>query len=237
MYLLDYTFDTPEENLACDEALLDLLDEGLGPEILRFWEPRSYFVVAGYSNKISTETRLQECENARFPIYRRTSGGGTVLQGMGCLNYSLLLKIDGKKEFENITSATCFIMKRHAEAIAPEVKVQGISDLTLNGLKFSGNAQRRKRSAFLFHGTFLLNFDLSKIESVLSMPSRRPEYRKDRPHSQFLTNLDISAENIKKTLVKTWAASKPFDTAGIPLEQIRKLVLEKYSQRDWNYKF
>ena len=53
----DQSFETPEENLACDEALLDLCEEGSGPELLRFWEPRNYFIVAGYSNKIQTEIR------------------------------------------------------------------------------------------------------------------------------------------------------------------------------------
>ena len=36
--------DSPAENLACDEALLDLCEES-GVEILRFWESHQYFVV------------------------------------------------------------------------------------------------------------------------------------------------------------------------------------------------
>jgi len=37
MNYLDLTLPSPEENLACDEALLELCDEGLGDEVLRVW--------------------------------------------------------------------------------------------------------------------------------------------------------------------------------------------------------
>jgi lipoate-protein ligase A len=39
--------------------------------------------------------------------------------------------------------------------------------------KFSGNAQRRKRDFLIFHGTFLLNFDLQLIAKYLCRPSSR----------------------------------------------------------------
>lgn len=240
MQFLNHTFSTPEENLACDEALLDLCEDGAAPEILRFWEPRDYFVVAGYSNKIQTEVLPEECDKQGIPILRRPSGGGTVLQGPGCLNYSLILRIDRHKAFQTLTQATSYIMEAHAKALlemTSGIQVEGISDLTLNGLKFSGNAQRRKRNAFLFHGTFLLNFDLSKIETFLAMPSRRPAYRKDRSHSEFLKNLRIPASRIHEALLKTWNASEKFPEAHLPLEAIDTLVQEKYSRREWNFKF
>lgn len=274
MLFLDWTFDTPEENLACDEALLDLCEEGRGPETLRFWKPRDYFVVAGYSNKIQTEVLVEKCEEQQVPILRRPSGGGTVLQGLGCLNYSLVLKIDRHPEFKTITSATRFIMETHAKALnsmrhfeaggreiptqrdlsqafcsprrgaqktrlemASEIQVQGISDLTLKNLKFSGNAQRRKKASFLFHGTFLLDFDLPEIERLLALPSRRPAYRNDRSHSQFLTNLKLPAESIQKALLQTWNASEKLQPPETLNGKIHSLVSEKYSRKEWNFKF
>src|SRR5262245_29464931 len=95
MRLLDYTFPTPEENLACDEALLDLCEAGHAPEVLRFWEPSSHFVVVGYANRIADEVNVTECRTRGIPILRRCSGGGTVLQGPGCVNYALVLRIGG----------------------------------------------------------------------------------------------------------------------------------------------
>ena len=168
---IDITFGTPERNLACDEALLDLVEEGYEHEILRFWEPQQYFIVLGSSNKVQQEVHVEACEADGIPILRRHSGGGTVLQGPGCLNYSLILKINPDGPTRNITDTTNYIMLRHAEAISnligEKVEVKGSSDLTIAGRKFSGNAQRRKRRALLFHGTFLCAIDLARLEEFL----------------------------------------------------------------------
>src|SRR2546422_3154717 len=67
MHLLDLTFPTPAENLACDEALLDLCEQGGAGEVLRFWEPREYFVVVGYANKVASEVNLAACRGLAQP--------------------------------------------------------------------------------------------------------------------------------------------------------------------------
>ena len=68
MKLLDLTLATPAENLACDEALLNSAEAGDGGEILRFWEPREYFVVVGYANKVKPEVNVAACtaKGSRF---------------------------------------------------------------------------------------------------------------------------------------------------------------------------
>ncbi len=83
MKLLDLTLPSPAENLACEEALLDVCDEHGGGEILRFWEAHESFVVVGYANKITTEVNVESCRAKQISIFRRCSGGGTVLQGRG----------------------------------------------------------------------------------------------------------------------------------------------------------
>src|SRR5688572_6131078 len=96
MRWLDLTFPTPAENLACDEALLDLCEAGFADEVLRFWESPTHFVVVGYGNKVDSEVEVAACRADGIPILRRCTGGGTVLQGPGCLNYSLVLRIEGE---------------------------------------------------------------------------------------------------------------------------------------------
>src|SRR5271154_6548048 len=114
---LDLTIPSPAENLACDEALLDWCEENGGEEILRFWESPTYFVVVGYSNKIATEVNIANCEKKKIPILRRCSGGGTVLQGAGCLNYALILQIFENSPTASISSANKFIMERNCATI------------------------------------------------------------------------------------------------------------------------
>src|SRR5437773_4119018 len=165
MKLLDLTFPTPEENLACDEALLDWCDEGAGPEVLRFWEPQQHFVVVGYSNRVGREVNVEACRERGTPILRRCSGGGTVLQGPGCLNYSLILRIDSDPALQTVTGTNRFVMEHNRAALETllvrssrreeplssnfqlstfnfQLCVCGHTDLAIDGRKFSGNAQR-----------------------------------------------------------------------------------------------
>ncbi len=249
MHLLDLTLPTPAENLACDEVLLDFFEERGGTGLLRFWEPKDYFAVVGYANHVAKEVNVAACEAEGIPILRRCSGGGTVLQGPGCLNYSLVLKIEEGGPLASITLANKFIMERNREAVEAEVggrrsevgiQIRGCTDLALDtSLKFSGNAQRRKKHFLLFHGTFLLRFDIALIDKFLRMPSKEPDYRNGRSHKKFLTNLDLEAEAVKRSLAEVWGADKDWQ-AGRWRSQgdaIGLLARDKYVTREWNFKF
>jgi lipoate---protein ligase len=228
MQILDLTLRTPAENLACDEALLDLCEDGYSHEILRFWESPQPFVVLGYSNKAEAEVYREICQKGGVPILRRPSGGGTVLQGKGCLNYSLILRIPEKGPLTNLVDTNCYILSQHRAALVPllgnQVQVQGISDLTLGPLKFSGNAQRRKRHHLLFHGTFLYDFDLPQIEKYLKSPSRQPDYRLKRTHKDFVVNIKLEPAQIKECLRKIWKTEMDFK--DLPNEKIFETGME-----------
>jgi len=238
MKYLDLTLPTPEANLALDEALLDLCDGGGGDEILRFWEPSEPFVVVGYANEAAREADLDACQAGGVRVLRRCSGGGTVLQGPGCLNYSVLLQIPESGPLQGITGTNHYVLQRHQAALEPllkaPVEIQGHTDLAVRNLKFSGNAQRRKRKCLIFHGTFLLGFDLASVEKFLRMPSRQPDYRRNRAHADFLTNLNLPPEALKAALRKAWCAAEPLKTW--PERETADLVMTKYATREWNFK-
>ena len=235
MRYLDLTLPFPEENLACDEALLDLCEEDGADEVLRFWEPKQYFAVVGYGNEAVREVNLSFCEANDIPVLRRCTGGGTILQGPGCLNYCLILRIGDSGPLHSISSTNEFILRRHQEALTKAlgkpVEMCGQTDLAIGGLKFSGNAQRRKRQCLIFHGSFLLDFDIKLIAQALPMPSKQPDYRRERAHGDFLMNLEVPAELVKRALVKAWKASEIL--AGVPFARIGVLVHEKYGRSGW----
>lgn len=239
MNWLDLTLPTPAENLAFDEALLTEVEATGGTGTLRFWESGSHFVVMGYAARAAAEANLSACQAEGVPVYRRCSGGGTVLQGPGCLNYTLLLPIEEHGPTATITGTNSFVMERHCRALAlllnAPVRIEGHTDLTLDGLKFSGNAQRRRKSWLLFHGTFLVGLDLGFMERLLPAPPRPPDYRRQRPHAAFLTQLSIRREALKTALRDAWRAhtARP----DPPMTAIEKLVAEKYSRPEWNLRW
>jgi lipoate---protein ligase len=239
MKYLELTFPDPARNLACDELLLDLGEAADGGEVLRVWEPADYFIVLGYSNKIACEVNTGACAAKKIPIFRRFSGGGAVVQGPGCVNYSLIVRNARRGPFGDIAQSFRKILEPHqrllSRLLSQNVAIEGISDLTLAGKKFSGNSQHRKPGYTLFHGTFLLHFDLSVIERTLNMPSRQPAYRRARSHTEFLTNLPIEPAKLRHALRQEWGAEEEFRSVpGIKLEQ---LVRERYAHDAWNLKF
>ena len=237
MQFVDLDLPTPAENLACDEALLDHCEETGDDEILRIWESPQYFVVVGYANRVDLEVNQERCRARGIPILRRCSGGGTVVQGPGCLNYSLVLKASKNDALQTVTQTNQFIMERHRalfqSTTGKGVEVQGHTDLAMGGFKFSGNAQRRRKDHFLFHGAFLLNFDLGLIQDLLKMPSKQPHYRENRRHEDFLTNLELPSGTIKDLLRRAWmATNSEWEIPDTPAA-----LLEKYQSDEWNLKF
>lgn len=232
---------TPAEWLATDEVMLTLCETGQSGELLHFWEPTDTCVVVGYGNRIGTEVRVAECGRRGVPVHRRSSGGGTVVQLPGGLNYSLVLRIQPDGPTRSISAANHYIMERTRAALQPlapadsEVSVRGHTDLCLGNRKFSGNAQRRQREFLLFHGTFLINCELAVISELLPMPSLQPDYREGRTHADFLGNFPASPEAVRQALARAWEADdEPFP---LPRPLVSQLAREKYSTPEWNRKF
>jgi lipoate-protein ligase A len=126
-------------------------------------------------------------------------------------------------------------METHRSAIeacaGQQVNVEGVSDLAVNGRKFSGNAQKRGSRALLFHGSFLLDADLDLIKNCLRHPTSEPGWRNNRSHTDFITNLRRPTADIVQALSRAWSATPapPPDLHS----QIDLLCGEKYHQKKW----
>ncbi len=229
MLLKDISLPTPEENILYDEVLLHLAEEGKAGEVLRFWESQQMFVVLGRIGKVQEDVKIDAvCEDS-IPVLRRASGGGTVLQGKGCLNYTLVLSkehgarmTDLHKSYEYILSSVITALKQ----LDVEVVFCPISDLALakNNKKISGNAQKRARKFILHHGTILYDFDLPKIEQYLHIPKDIPDYRKERSHLDFVANVPLASAAIKEALKGAFRVDCQEDS----LDEVEKGVIRSF---------
>jgi lipoate---protein ligase len=239
MQYTEVTLGDPASNLACDEALVELFEARCATDgILRIWEPENHFVVLGHSNRIDCEVDFAACESERLPIFRRLSGGGTVMQGPGCLNYSLILR-NGVDIPLDIAESFQVVLEHHKqciqEMIGDPVEIAGVSDLVIKGRKFSGNAQYRKRRFTLVHGTFLLNLDLAIVARCLRLPSKQPAYRQNRSHGCFMRNLHLDPLNVRQALRAAWSATDQF--TEVPNAMIADLKRSRYGRPNWTRKF
>jgi lipoate-protein ligase A len=193
-----------------DEQFLEALDDSkhnnTNAIYLRFWELNTYTVVLGRSNQSDNESFEEACKARNIDILKRPSGGGTVVLGPGCLCYSLYLPTS-EQDFSTIDSTNKTIMNTHSKALNTAltgIEVHGVSDLCYQGYKFSGNAQRRKKNSVLFHGTFLYDFNLDIISTLLKHPSKEPEYRQKKAHSDFVKNIPLSSDTIQTKIRQEW---------------------------------
>jgi len=209
MLLKDVSFQVPEENIVYDEVLLHLAEQGYSQEVLRFWESPEMFVVLGRICKEHDDVKMDAVLKDRIPVLRRCSGGGTVLQGRGCLNYSLILSKERDRRISDLRQSYQVILGKVIAALK-ELGVQAvfcpISDIALAGSrkKISGNAQKRARKFILHHGTILYDLDLTQMETYLNIPEDVPEYRRGRSHLDFVANVPLDVENIKDGLKKVF---------------------------------
>jgi lipoate---protein ligase len=230
MHLLDLTLPTAAANLALDEALLLAAEDGSGNEVLRLWENPGHAVVLGAGGSVAADVNIAMCAADGVPILRRASGGGTVVIGPGCLCFTLVVAYARAAGLDSITTSSRYVLEPLALALG--ASIEGSSDLALQGRKISGSAQQRKRRHFLHHGTLLCGFDLECLPRLLHTPTRQPDYRRNRPHTEFVTNLPLDRDVLRRLLVAAWPADG--DYAPVPLEAVRELVAEKYGRDEWS---
>ena len=204
--LKDITLSTPAENILYDEVLLRRADAGEAGPVLRLWESDSVFIVLGKIGKPEEELCLSFVREDGIPVLRRSSGGGTVVQGPGCLNFSLVLAKDEDTRLNDLRLSYRVILESIVAAlghVGVRAQFYPTCDLALidSDKKISGNAQRRGRRFILHHGTILYNFDLSLISRYLAMPKDIPDYRQGRAHEAFVANADVTKDELRQALL------------------------------------
>lgn len=205
MILKDISLDTPEANILLDEALYLNAEKYEGPEVLRFWESKRMFIVLGRIGKEYDDVVVSQVLKEKIPVLRRTSGGGTVVQGPGCLNYTLVINKNRDKQLADLRLSYQWISQKIMDALKQQnisAVFRPISDIALSDSdkKFSGNAQRRGKNFILHHGTILYDFDLTAVFRLLQMPKDMPEYRRKRDHREFIGNIPVDPQKFKNDL-------------------------------------
>ena len=155
----------PAFGLALDEALLTMSRHCY---TLRLWRNK-LSVIIGRSQHLRDEVDLERCQAENIPIYRRCSGGGTVLHYPGNLNISLIARGQRNSETADAFDAAC------GQALAQALRrLQIACRYERHGLfaedgsrKLSGSAQAIRGSGRLYHATLLLSPPPLPMSAVL----------------------------------------------------------------------
>lgn len=187
--MIRWSEETVEMNLAVDEQLAQCAGR-TDRRILRLWWGSNPTAVLGCGDKPEKALNLDECERRGIGWVKRVTGGGTVLQTGGVLNYSYTAPDYGRMDMKHLFGQGAELVVKTLAGFGISAQQRGISDVAVDDLKISGNAQARKWKAVLLHGTLLVEIDRELMGAVLKHPGKEPDYRNGRAHGEFVVTLN-----------------------------------------------
>ncbi len=241
--------DSAYMNMAIDEAVfIEKTRNQMQPTTLRLWRNKSA-VVIGRFQSIKNEINQEICRQKGVQITRRFTGGGTVYQDFGNINFSICIGAEYPLlKGLNITDSFRILTSGVGEGLRTmriETVFSPPSDLLLKDKKISGNSQSRKRNVIFHHGTLLVNTDLEMLMSVLNSSVREISKRMIESRKMPVTNLQdetehkIDVEEVKNSIKKGFEKIFNIDIVQGQLnpqekEKAQMLFAEKYSKDEWN---
>jgi len=195
-------------NLAIEEYLMEhAVDSG---PVLFLWQS-DCAVVMGKNQNPWRECRLERMRNDEVPLARRISGGGTVYHDEGNLNYCVIVDRLAYRE-QQAYDMVCDALS----GLGIKAERSGKSNLSVNGLKFSGNAFCFRRGRALHHGTLLLNTDLERLKRYLGSMCDGIETHAIASVPANVMNLDLAIDAVSNALKESFQHVYP--DAAIPVQ-------------------
>ncbi len=152
----------PYFNLAAEEYVMDHFDR----DVFMLWRNAPAIIVGRHQNTLA-EINVDYVRERNLPVVRRLSGGGAVFHDLGNLNFTFIAggADDHRTEvdFRRFTQPIIEALQR----LGVDARFEGRNDLTIDGRKFSGNAEYVHRGRILHHGTLLFSARMADVAAAL----------------------------------------------------------------------
>ena len=231
----------PYFNLALEEYVFERMDKSKSYFLL--WQNDNTIVVGKYQNT-AEEIDQAYVDAHHIRVARRLSGGGAVYHDKGNLNFTFIVD---RADAPGLNFKV--FVRPVVEALARfgvHAEFTGRNDLTIDGMKFSGNAQYARRGRLLHHGCIMLDSNLTSVADALRVKEAKFDSKAVKSVRSRVTTINahapapISMEDFKGALKECAMASgelEPCTLTEEDLAAIRKLRDEKYATWAWNYGF
>jgi len=228
----------PYFNIATEEYLLKNFNHDFF--FLYINEPS---IIVGKHQNTMAEINVPFTIENNLKVVRRLSGGGTVFHDAGNLNYCFIQ--NGKEgflvDFKKYTQPILNTLQN----IGVNAYLRGKSDLVIDDLKFSGNAEHVYRKKILHHGTLLFDSELSKLNEAIKTDWSKFDDKAVRSTRSKVTNICSHLKSplgIKQFRDKVFEEVQSNNTdfeeyilTESDFIEIEKLIANKYQTWDWNF--
>lgn len=228
----------PRINLAVEEYALNYLDPG--EEYVILWQNEPTVVIGRNQNTLA-EVNGPFIKERGIHVVRRLSGGGAVYHDLGNLNFTFI--VDAEKErVSNFEYFTRPVIQALA-SLGVQAEFSGRNDITIDGKKFSGNAQYWSKGRLLHHGTILFNSDLAVVQEALNVKVDKLQSKGVKSVRSRVTNIypylktPITIEEFKEVLWQYLipGGGQEYVLSAEEWAVVHKIKEERYARWDWNY--
>ncbi len=238
MILIERPQTDPYYNIAAEEFIFKKFSE----DILMVWYNEPCIVLGKHQNAFS-EIDHQYVQDNNIPVIRRTTGGGTVYHDTGNLNYSLIFntKSNAQVDYAENTKAAIAALKE----LGLNAELKDKSNITVDGIKVSGNSEHIFKNKVLHHGTLLFSADLDILEKIKGKKINVYQDKAVRSIRKEVINIsELLKEEIGFSGFKQYITSFLYDyyncKKSIRLEgreqlKVIQLAEKKYLTWEWNY--
>lgn len=229
----------PGINLAVEEYALNYLDPSEEYAILWQNEPA---VIIGRNQNTVAEVNGPFIKEHGIHVVRRLSGGGAVYHDFGNLNFTFIVNSE-KNMVSNFEHFTKPVIQALA-SLGVKAEFSGRNDITIDGKKFSGNAQYWSKNRLLHHGTILFNSDLSVVQEALNVKVDKLQSKGVKSVRSRVTNIypylqnPISIDEFKETLWRYLIPNSIGQEYVLTEKEwavVHELKDRRYGQWEWNY--
>ena len=228
----------PYFNLAAEEYILKEKND----ECFMLWRNEPCIVIGKNQNTLS-EINIDYVKENNITVVRRLSGGGAVFHDLGNLNFTFIVndKEDSFTNFKKFTQPIIEVLK----GLNVHAEFSGRNDLTIDGKKFSGNAQYNYKNRVLHHGTLLFSSNMSDMSGALKVKPIKFEGKGVKSVVSRVTNISehlttpisiIEFKDMIMDYIKSINNGKDlYEFTEKDLDIINKIKNDKYSTWDWNF--
>jgi lipoate-protein ligase A len=248
---LDLEVNDAYMNMAIDEAIMRSIKAGQAPATLRLYRWNPSAVSIGTFQGMTEEVDLEYCKSKGIDYIRRITGGGAVYHDYeGEVTYSIILPRGHRLAPEDIIESYKILCGGIVEALAQlgiTSEFKPINDIVTGGKKISGNAQTRRFSCVLQHGTTLLDLDVEVMFSVLKVPQEKISDKMIQDVKQRVTSIreilgaDITLQDLSQALRIGFAEALnvELEDGKLTSDEIKlakDLRSQQYERAEWNLK-